>query len=115
VFELERDAFRALAYIDDRHCQLISRRNLIVSSEFDNLKALLEKLGMKLRWAASLSVWIPLAGASSNGAVGCAMRICNCAWGFRLAGCSERWNQKSQQDSIASYLLIAVAYVLAPT
>jgi hypothetical protein len=29
VFELERDGFRALAYIDDGHCQLISRRNLM--------------------------------------------------------------------------------------
>jgi hypothetical protein len=58
LFALERDAFGALAYIDDRHCQLISRPNLIVSSEFDNLKALLAKLGMKQHWAASLSVWI---------------------------------------------------------
>ena len=29
MFELERDAFGALAYIDDGHRQLISRRNLM--------------------------------------------------------------------------------------
>ncbi len=46
VFELKHDGFRALAYIENGHCRLISRRGIVYKS-FDNLKTAMGRLRVK--------------------------------------------------------------------
>ena len=46
LWELKHDGFRALAYIDNGHCGLVSRRHIQYKS-FDNLKQALSRLRVK--------------------------------------------------------------------
>jgi len=43
IFELKHDGFRALAYISDRNCELVSRRHNAYKT-FESLRAVLSKL-----------------------------------------------------------------------
>jgi bifunctional non-homologous end joining protein LigD len=46
VFELKHDGFRAVAYIEDGSCRLVSRKNVLYKS-FTRLTSFLAKLPVK--------------------------------------------------------------------